>query len=384
MDFELTKEQEMFRNMARDFVKREVIHEELREYDRQEKYNIDLHRKMGKAGFLGFLFPKEYGGLGMDYVTATVVAEELAKGEYYCGSALGAVGLYGTPIAVAGTDEQKKKYLPSLISGEKIFCTASNEANAGTDGGAIETIAVLDGNEWMINGTKTFIARAGVADVIQVFAQTEKGKGYAGQGVFIVDRDTPGVHITPIVNLMGQRYAAHANIRFVDCRIPKENLMGEIGTGLRLVQTGISDMRWGIATASVGMAQDCLDRCVEYVKQRHQFGRPIASFQLVQEMLAEMAIQIEAARYLVYHLAWLKDKGMRHRKETSMAKIFATEMAMRIPGIAMHIYGGYGLTDDLPFEQRYRTAPLPAIYGGTTEVHKLTIGRELTGINAMY
>ena len=383
MDFELTKEQIMFRNMAREFVKREVTHEELREYDRQEKDNPILRKKCGDIGFLGMLIPKEYGGLGLDYLTTTVVIEELGKAHYELGSSVGAAALCGTPILLGGTEAQKRKYLPWLISGEKVFCVAANEANAGSDGSAIETTAVLVGDEWVINGTKTFIASGGVADVIELFAQTDKSKGYKGQAIFIVERQTPGVYINEIKHMLGQRSASQANIRLVDCRIPKENLMGELGKGLRLALSGISDMRWGIAAATVGMAQDCLDRCINYVQTRHQFGRAIGSFQLVQGILADMATEIEAARYLTYHLAYLKDNKLPHRKETSMAKPYATEMAMRVTAAAIHLHGAYATTDDLPLEERYRTAILPTIYGGTSEMHRLFIGRELTGIDAI-
>ncbi|MFC1845961.1 acyl-CoA dehydrogenase family protein [Chloroflexota bacterium] len=383
MDFEFTKEQIMFQDMAREFVKREMTHEMIVEYDRKEKDNPALRKKLGEAGFLGMLFPKEYDGLELDYRTATTVIEELGKGHYELASSVGAIALCGTPIIIAGTEEQKQKYIPWLSGGEKVFCVAANEANAGSDGSAIETTATLEGDEWVINGTKTFIAAAGVADVIELFAQTDKSLGMKGQAIFIVETKTPGVFVNKIDHMLGQRGASQANLRFVDCRIPKENMMGEMGKGLRLALSGITDMRWAIAAATVGMAQDCLDRCVSYVQTRKQFGKPIGSFQLIQSTLADMAIEIEAARHFTYHLAYLKDKKLPHRKETSMAKLYATEMGMRVTAKAVRIHGAYATTDDLPLEERYRTSILPTIYGGTSEMHRMFIGRELTGLDAI-
>jgi butyryl-CoA dehydrogenase len=382
MDFDLNEEQIMFRDMAREFAKRELSYDKIREFEREDKIDHELHKKLGQAGFLGMVFPKEYGGLELGYTTACAVLEEFARADESTGTRVGETALPGIPIVVAGTDEQKQKYLPSLITGEKTMTTASTEPDAGSDGGAIQTIAKLEGDEWVLNGAKAWIGSAAYADTLIVHAQTDKSKGYKGLAIFIVDSNTTGVHISPIKHIIIGRTGT-ANIRFVNCRIPKKNMVGEVGDGLRLVQLGINIMRLYIAICAVGMAQGCLDMCVEYSKNRYQFGKPIASFQLVQATLADMATEIEAARWMCYHLAYLKDKGVSHRKETSMTKLFATEMAGRVTTKAVHLHGAYACSDDLPLETHFRGGPVSTTVGGTSEVHRLIIARELTGINAI-
>jgi len=381
MDFDLTKEQVMFRDMAREFAERE-IKPVIRQYDREERFPDEIYKKMAPLGLLGTVIPEEYGGLGVDYITHALICEQLAQGSYEVAAVVGGGVLPGIPILKFGTEAQKQKYLPALCNGEKLFCVSAVEPNSGSDPGAIETTAVLDGDEWVINGTKTWATTGGIADVIMVLVQADKSKGAGGLTVFLVEKGTPGVSTNDIKHKLGQRASNAAQIRFVDCRIPRENLLGEVGKGLTISLTGIGDMRYTIAASTVGMAQSCLDACVSYAKQRQQFNRPIGSFQLVQGMLADMAVQIEAARYLVYHAGYLKDKGLPNRKEVAIAKLFATEMAVRITTEAIRLHGAYGYTDDLPIERYHRTSIGATIYGGTSEIQRLTIGRELLDISA--
>jgi alkylation response protein AidB-like acyl-CoA dehydrogenase len=381
VDFELTKEQIMFRDMAREFAERE-IRPSIREHDRNETFFQDIFDKMGPLGLCGTVLPQEYGGLEVDYITHAIICESLGWGSYEVAAQIGGGLLPGMPILKFGTEEQKQKYLPPLCKGEQVFSVVAVEPNTGSDPSSTETTAVLDGDEWVINGTKTWATLGNVADVIEFLAQTDKSKGSGGLALFILEKGTPGAFITGIKHKMGQRAGGAAQIRFVNCRIPKENLIGEIGQGLRASITGISDMRYTIAASSVGMAQSCLDICIDYAKQRIQFGKPIGSFQLIQGIIADMAVQIEAARQLVYHTGYLKDKGLPYRKELAIAKLYSTEMAIRVTNDAIRLHGAYGFTDDLHLERCHRTSIGPTIYGGTSEIQRLSIGRELLDINA--
>lgn len=380
MDFELTDEQTMLRDMARKFAEQE-IKSVIKEYDEQEKFPFEIVKKMASLGLCGTAIPQQYGGLGVDYVTHTLITEQLAHGSYEIAASMGGGLLPGTPIVTAGTETQKQKYLPGLCSGG-IFCASAAEPNAGSDAAAIETTAVLDGDEWVINGNKAWANLGGVADVWEVLAQTDKSQGARGLALFIVEKGTPGIYTTDIKGRLGQRAGNVATIRLVDCRVPRENVIGDVGRGLGIALRGVEDMRLTIAAASVGMAQSCLDLCIEYAKVRSQFGRRIGSFQLVQGTLADMAMQIDAARYLTYHAAYLKDKKTTHRKEIAFAKLYATEMAVRVTTDALRLHGAYAYTNDMPIERCYRTAIAPTIYGGTSEIQRLTIGRELLDINA--
>jgi alkylation response protein AidB-like acyl-CoA dehydrogenase len=262
------------------------------------------------------------------------------------------------------------------------MAAAAVEPNAGSDGAAIEATAVLYGNEWVINGTKNFISGGGIADSTLVLVQTDKTKGTKGLALIAVDKDTPGFSRADI-EMVGDRAGNIATLGFSDCRVPKNNLIGEIGRGLQNTLIGIDTARLFVSAGAIGIAQGCLDACIKYTKERHQFGKPIASFQLVQETIARMEAEIEAIRWQVYYVAELKSKKAPHIKELSAAKWLATELAVRTAAEAIRLHGAYGCTDDFPVEHHYRDAILSTILGGTTEIHKLTIGRELLGINAM-
>ena len=382
MNFELTEEQVMLWNMTRDFAEREML-PTLKDYERQRKINYELIKKMGSLGLIGAHISQEYGGGGVDYTTAAIIWEQLSWASWtQTLISLGHGVLTGTILMNVASEEQKQKYLPPLCRGEMVMATATVEPNAGSDATAIEATAVLDGDEWVINGTKNFISAGGIADVVLVLVQTDKSQGTRGMALIAVDKGTPGFSSVG-VEMVGDWAGDVSNLGFSDCRVPKENLVGEIGRGLQNALTGVDTARLFIAAGAVGMAQSCLDACIKYAKERYQFGKPIASFQLVQETIARMAAEIEAVRWQVYYAAALKSKGVRHAKELSSAKWLATELAVRASAEAIRLHGAYGCTDDFPVEHHYRDAILSTILGGTTEMHKLTIGRELLGINAM-
>jgi len=381
MDFELSQEQKMLMDMARKFAEQEIM-PALKDYERQEKQNDELIRKMAPLGLLGFNIPREYGGLELDYISWAIIWEQLSGASWSVATSTNSSILAGTVIMAAGSKEQKKEWLPAICKGKKDFAVAAVEPNAGSDAAAIETRAVLRGDKWIINGSKTFISH-GTADVVLVLVQTDKSKGTRGIAMIAVDKDTPGFSATEIHGKVGYRAANLAQIGFNDCEVPGENLMGEIGRGLGYALAGINNARFSIATGCVGMAQCCLEACIKYTRERYQFNRPIASFQLVQEKIAEMAAQIDVMRNYVYYLGYLKNKGIKHVKETSYAKYQAAELAMRASAEAIQLHGAYGCVDDYPVEHHYRDAILTTILGGTANIHKLTIGRELLGINAI-
>jgi alkylation response protein AidB-like acyl-CoA dehydrogenase len=382
MNFQLTEEQVMFRDMARKFAEQEML-PTLKDYERQRKVNFGLNKKLGALGLRGVQVPVQYGGLGLDYTTAAVIWEQLGWASWaQAQMSVGDSVLSGTVIMNIGSEEQKQKYLPPLCRGEKILAVAVVEPNAGSDAANIQTTAALDGNQWVINGNKVFISHGSCADTFFVLAQTDKSLGHKGLALFVVDKGTPGMS-SATVEMVGDWTGDVANLRFADCRIPKENVVGQIGRGLQNCLTGIDSARLFLSAVAVGMTQSCLDACIKYTKERHQFGKPIASFQLVQEAIARMYAEVQAVRWQVYYCGELKSKGVPHAKELSAAKWLSSELAVRASAEAIRLHGAYGCTDDFSVEHHYRDAILGQILGGTTEIHKLTIGRELLGINAM-
>jgi len=382
MNFELTEEQVMFRNMARKFAQREML-PTLKEYERERKVNYDVIKKMGSLGLIGVQIPQEYGGLGLDYTTAAIIWEQLSWASWT--QALVSLGhgpLAGTIIMKAASEEQKQKYLPPLCRGEIIIAMAAVEPNVGSDATAVEATARLDGDEWVINGTKNFISAGGIADVTLVLVQTDKSQGTRGLALIAVEKGTPGFS-SAAIEMVGDRAGDLASLGFSDCRVPKDNLVGQIGRGIQNSLAGIDTARLFIAAGAIGMAQSCLDACIKYAKERSQFSKPIASFQLVQEVIARMQAETETTRWQVYYAAELKSKGLPHVKELSSAKWLATELAVRASAEAIRLHGAYGCTDDFPVAHHHCDAVLSTILGGTTEMHKLTIGRELLDINAI-
>ncbi len=382
MNFELNEEQKLLKNMARKFAEQEML-PGLREYESARKVNRDLLKKMASLGLRGIHIPMEYGGAGLGYSDAAIIWEQLSRASWtQTLISLGDSVLAGTILINAGTEAQKQLYLPPMCRADIFIAVAAVEPNAGSDAASIGTTAVPDGDEWIINGTKNFITGGGIADTVFVLVQTDKSLGHKGIGIIAVDKNTPGLSFVD-VEFVGGLACNVANLTFEDCRVPGENWIGPIGKGLKNALVGINTARLFISAGAVGMAQSCLDSCVKYTKERRQFGRPIASFQLMQEAIARMQAEILSVRCLVYYTADLMSRKQPHGKELSSAKWLASELAVRATTEAIRIHGAYGCTDEYPVAHHYRDAVLTTILGGTTEMHKLTIGRELLEINAL-
>jgi alkylation response protein AidB-like acyl-CoA dehydrogenase len=382
MDFQLTREQEMFQKMAREFAQREFL-PAAQEYDKPGKYPYDIYKKMAPLGLLATMIPEKYGGLGLGVLTWVLMLEELAWGSLSLTAITQNAMLPGSVLTDAANEEQKQKYLPPMCRGEKIYAVAVAEPNAGSDGGNIETAAVLRGDSWVINGNKVFITNGVVADMVVALVQTDKSKGNKGLALIAVDKSCPGISAAPIEGCNGLPCDDLAQVRFSDCVVPKENLISEVGLGLKLALGGITNMRISIGAYGVGVSQRCLDICTKYAQQRHQFDKPIGSFQLVQALIAEMALETEAGRLLTRSAAFKREKGMRCIKEVSMAKWFCSEMAVRNTVKAIRIHGGYGGFEGYTVERLNREMINFLAPGGTTEVHQLTIGRQILDLDAL-
>ena len=377
MKLELNEQQKMIQKMVREFAEKEIA-PVAAELDKKGEYPTKILEKMAKLGLLGIIVPTEYGGAGLDTISYTTVIEEISR---KCAST-GVItsvhnSLVAWPIMKYGTEEQKKKYLPIISKGEKIGAFAGTEPNAGSDLGAMQTTAVLKGNKYIINGDKTFITSGPEAGVIIVFAVTDKNAGSKGISAFIVESDMKGYKVGSIFEKLGINAAKNSELIFEDMEVPKGNLLGEEGEGFKIALSALDCGRIGIAAQAVGIAQAALDESIEYSKQRQQFGRPIGKFQAIQWMIADMAIRIEAARYLVYNAAYVKDTGVRFSKEAAMAKLFASETAMDCAIKAVQIHGGYGYTKEYTVERLFRDAKITEIYEGTSEVQRLVISSSL-------
>jgi butyryl-CoA dehydrogenase len=382
MDFTLTKEQEMFRDMAREFAEREIA-PSAQERDRAERFFPEIMQKMADQGFFAIKVPQEMGGLGMDWTTMGLVAEQLAAVDFSVALTFYIqTSLEIMPILLAGTDEQKQQFIPDLMTGKKIACLAAVEPNAGSDATSVQTSAVLDGNEWILNGNKSWITNATVSDYSVVLAQTDKSLGNKGIATFIVENGTPGYSKTKIGHKLGCRSSDTGQLFFRDCRIPKGNLLGKVGKGMGTALQCIEFTRFGISCMAVGVTQACIDASIKYALERKQFGRPIGSNQLIQEQIADMIVNNEASRLLSYHVADMKDKGITSTRETGIAKYHNMDVAMKATRAAIEIHGAYCLTDDFPIERFYRDMTGPLIFGGTANVQRLVIGRFALGIDA--
>jgi len=377
MDFNLTAEQKLFQKIIREFCNKEIkpIAEKI---DKEEYFSKDLYKKMGKMGLMGMTVPQKYGGAGIDRVSYMIALEEISR---FCGSTGIIVEAHNSlgvgHIFEKGNEKQRKKYLPKLTSGEEIAAWALTEPNAGSDASATQTTAVLDGDEWVLNGTKQFITSGDIAWVTTVMAKTDKTKGAKGISAFIVERETPGFKIGQLEDKLGLRGSHTAELIFEDCRIPKENLLDEQNMGFVGAMNILDRGRTAIGAMSIGIARGALEDCIEYAQQRQQFGRPISKFQAIQWKIVDMATEIEAARLLVYNAAFLEDQKVRFTKEASMAKLFASEMAMRATRNAIQVFGGYGYTRDYPLERYFRDIKLCEIGEGTSEVQRMVIARQL-------
>jgi alkylation response protein AidB-like acyl-CoA dehydrogenase len=382
MNFDLSDEQVMFQKMAREFAEREM-QPTLREHERTRTINRDLVKKMANQGLLAMHLPEKYGGLDSDYVTSAIVWEQLSKVSWtQTLVSLGHCVLAGSILNKAANNEQKQHFLPAMSRGDLIVAMAAVEPNVGCDASAVETKAVIEGDDLIINGTKNFISAGGIADTIIVLVQTDKRLGSKGLALVAVDKDSPGFTHTP-VEMVGGRAGDVSNLAFTDCRVSKKNLIGEIGRGLQNALVGIDTARVFVSAGGIGVAQSCLDACIKYAGERFQFGKPIGSFQLVQDIIARMHAEIQAIRWQVYYAADLKSRDIPHVKELSAAKWLSTELAVRVSAEAVRLHGAYGCAEEYPIERHYRDAIMSTILGGTAEMHKLTIGRELLGINSM-
>jgi len=384
MDFELSEEQKMIRDMAHEFVERELTPEVIKEHERQHRFPYEIMKKMAPLGLTGGTVPQKYGGAGMDWVSHGLVSEEIGRAWFsLCLIVeLVQVGLVEMPIVWFGNEAQKQKYLFPLVKAEKIGSLCAVEPNVGSDGTAVETRAVLDDDYWVINGSKTWVTNTSDADVNIVLVQTDKSKGTRGLALLFLEKGTPGFSVKNIDWKTGVHSAHTCEISIVDCRVPKENLLGEVGKGFQIAMSGINNVRYSLAAGCTGLAQACIDASVKYAKERNQFGKPIGSFQLIQEKIADMIVETEAARLLYLHVGYLKDKGLPFLRETSIAKIYATELALRASTSAMKIHGAYGYCDEFPVERYFRDVMAPTIFGGTNEIHRLIISRDILGISA--
>ena len=377
MQFDLTKSQLMVRQLAYDFAQTEVK-PVASEFDEAEEFIWPIAKKMAKLGFMGMCVPQEYGGAGADTVSYAIVVEELSRVCGGTGITVAAHNSLGTGhILKHGTDEQKQKYLPKLASGEWLSAWGLTEPNAGSDAGATAATAVLDGDEWVINGNKVFITNGSIAGVTVVMARTDPGKGAHGISAFCVDNGTPGYTYGKDEKKLGLRGSVTSELFFEDCRVPKEALLGERGRGFVGALEILDEGRISIGAMALGLAQGCYDLALQYSKEREQFGRPISAFQGVQWMLADMYTEIAAARWLVYHSAALKDAKRKHSIESAMAKLYASEASARCANKAMQIHGGYGYTRDYDIERLLRDAKLTEIGEGTSEIQRLVIARQL-------
>jgi butyryl-CoA dehydrogenase len=373
MDFVLSREQEMARQLFEDFAQNEVkpLAQEL---DEQERFPVETVEKMARYGFLGIPFAKEYGGQGCDTLTYALCVEELSK---VCGSTGVIVSahtsLAAEPIKKFGTPAQIEKYLTPLATGEKLGAFGLTEANAGTDAAGQQTKAVLEGDNYILNGSKIFITNGGVADIYIILAMTDKSKGTKGISAFIVEKGFPGFSIGKKELKMGIRGSSTCELVFENCIVPKENLLGAEGKGFGIAMQTLDGGRIGIAAQALGIAQGAFDETVKYVKERKQFGKPISAFQNTQFQIADMSAQIEAARLLVYRAAIAKDTQKTFATEAAMAKLFASEVAMAVTTKCVQLMGGYGYTRDYPVERMMRDAKITEIYEGTSEVQRMVI-----------
>ncbi|HVQ01858.1 MAG TPA: acyl-CoA dehydrogenase [Candidatus Thermoplasmatota archaeon] len=377
MKLELNEQQKMIRNMVREFAAKEVA-PLAAELDKTGEYPTKTLEKMAKLGLLGVIIPSEYGGAGLDTISYATVIEEISR---KCASTGVITSVHNSlaawPIMKYGTDEQKKKYLPILARGERIGAFAGTEPNAGSDLGAMKTTAILKGNHYLINGDKTFITSGPKAGIIILFAVTDKNLGTKGLSAFIVESSFKGFKVGSVFDKLGIHASQTSELLFENMEVPKENLLGKEGDGFKIALSTLDGGRIGIAAQAVGIAQAALDESITYSKQREQFGKPISKYEAIQWMIADMATRIEAARYLVYHAAYTKDKGERFSKEAAMAKLFASETAMEAVIKAVQIHGGYGYTKEYTVERLFRDAKITEIYEGTSEVQRMVISASL-------
>jgi len=381
MDFELTQEQKDIQRAAREFAQAEFTPERGREYDEKEEFPFDLWKKACELGFIGVHFPEEYGGAGMGYLENTIIAEEFCRADSTIGSAIILSDFSSEVIMKFGSEEQKEEVLPKVASGKAITAGCYTEPEAGSDLTAIRTKAEKDGDEWVINGTKTFITNAPIADYFVVLVVTDPNAQprYRGFTTFLVRKNAEGLKINKITGKFGIRSSPTAEVSFKDVRVSEEDIIGQLNRGFYQVLEFFDGSRIEIAAQALGIAQGALDKTISYVKQRKQFGQPIGAFQALQHRIADMAAQLEACRLLVYKAAWKYDRGEIDPALTSMAKYYAGKLAVRICDEAIQMHGGYGYISEYDVERFYRDAKITEIYEGTKEIQLNTIAKGLLG-----
>jgi alkylation response protein AidB-like acyl-CoA dehydrogenase len=378
MNFELTRQQKKIQQLAQKFAQEEVA-PLARETDASGKFPIHLVKRMGELGFLGATIDPKYGGSGMDYLSYTLISEELGQAD---SSVRGFLAVHGSLVSLCindwGTEAQKQKYLPRLASGERIGCYCLTEPNAGSDVASMESIVREEADAYVINGEKIWITNGEIADVAILFASIDRDKRHRGICAFIVNTNSAGFHREPMPGLeLGHRSSSHAHITFREMRVPKEALLGEVGEGFKVGMSALDHGRLGVAAGAVGIAQACLDASLAFVRTRRQFGKRIGDFQMIQAAIADMAADIEAARLLVYKAAWMKENGLPTTRQTSIAKLFATEIAARAANEAVLIHGGRGYSNEYPVERLYRDIKGLQIYEGSSHIQRIVIARDL-------
>ncbi|CAJ1003214.1 MULTISPECIES: acyl-CoA dehydrogenase [Brevibacillus] len=377
MHFDLTEEQRMLKSMIRSFAD-EVVAPGADERDRTKTFPVEIFKQLAELNLLGLPFPEEYGGAGADTVSFAIVVEELSRA---CGSTgitySAHISLGGAPLALFGTEAQKQKYLTKICSGESLGAFGLTEPNAGSDAGGTKTTAVRDGDGWLINGSKCFITNASYAQFVALTAVTDKEKGSRGITAFIVPTDSPGFTVLANYEKLGLHSSNTTELILENVRVPDENILGKQGEGFKQFLITLDGGRIGIGAMAVGIAQAAYDKALEYARQRTAFGQSISKFQAIQHKLADMAMQIELARNMVYKAAWLKDSGRKFTKEAAMAKLYASEVAMAVTHQAIQIHGGYGYMREYQVERFFRDARLLEIGEGTSEILRNVIAREI-------
>jgi alkylation response protein AidB-like acyl-CoA dehydrogenase len=379
IDFDLTDDQRLIQETAREFTEREIM-PRARDNDRAERFDTEIAQKLADMGYIGAIVPEEYGGGGLDYLSYGLVVEEIGRGDSSARTVVSVTtSLVSSSIVRWGSEEQKREWLPRICSGE-LACFALTEPDTGSDAANLKTRAREVDGKWRITGGKMWISLGNYAKVALVFAQTDPERKHRGLAAFLVPTDQPGFTAQPIHGKLGLRASDTAELALDDV---EGDLLGEVGDGFKVAMTALDSGRFSVAAGCVGICQGCVDASVAYAKERTQFDRPIASFQLVQEMIADMVVQTDAARGLVWRAGWLKDKGRENTRETSIAKLYATEAAVSVANTAIQVHGGSGYVDDYPVERYLRDARVTTLYEGTSQIQKLIIGRSMTGVNAM-
>jgi butyryl-CoA dehydrogenase len=380
IDFELTDEQRLIRETARDFTDREIV-PRARDNDRNEHFDTELVKQIADMGFLGAIVPEQYGGRDVDYRTYALIVEEIGRGCSAMRTVVSVVtSLVCSSIVRWGSEQQKQEWLPQLCSGEALGCFGLTEPDTGSDAANLKTRAKQVDGKWRISGGKMWISLGNYSKLALVFAQTDPEKKHRGLACFLVPTDQPGFTTQEIHHKLGLRGSDTAELSLDDV---EGDLMGEIGDGFKIAMSALDSGRYSVAAGCVGICQGSVDASVEYSKERTQFDRPIASFQLVQEMIADMVVETEAARALVWRAGWIKDQGKPSTTETSIAKLYATEAAVKCANAAIQVHGGSGYVDDYPVERYLRDARVTTLYEGTSQIQKLIIGRAVTGVNAL-